>query len=90
MVSEGDGIANRTPPSQMDRLSEAAANSFENSGRMSNSGRAGVRTDTFDSNPTQQNEHDTEALKMPKRLNPHENGLRRPPPLTKAQGRRRN
>ena len=68
-ASEGD----RSPLSQSNHLNQDAANSFVNTPKQStNIGRAGVQTEIFDSKPTT----DSDSLKIPPRLNPHENGLR--------------
>ena len=73
-ASKGD----RSPLSQLDNLNQDAANSFMSTPKQStNIGRAGVQTDIFDSKPTT----DSDSLKMPTRMNPHENGLRRSPLL---------
>ena len=77
-ASEGD----RSPLSQSDHLNQAAANSFVNTHKQStNIGRAGVQNDILDSEPTT----DSDSLKIPTRLNPHENGLRRSPCLREQQ-----
>ena len=62
------------PLLQSNHFNQSAANSFVNKPKQStNIGRAGVQTAIFDSKPTT----DSDSLKIPKWLNPHENGLRR-------------
>ena len=74
--SEGEnshGIS--SGPSQQEQSNQAAANSFANTRSLSNNQpRAGSHIDTIGSDPA-------EALQMPVRMNPHENGLRRSPRL---------
>ena len=74
--SEGDnlhGIISR--PSQQEQSNQAAANSFANTRSLSNNQpRAGSYIDTIGPDPA-------EALQMPVRITPHENGLRRSPRL---------
>ena len=69
-ASEGD----HSPLLQSDNLNQATASSFVNTPKKStNIGRAGVQTENFNSKLTT----DSDSLKIPKRLNPHKNGLRR-------------
>ena len=71
-ISEGDnshGIS--STPSQQEQSNQAEANSFINTRSLSsNMARSGSHTDTIGSTPI-------EALQMPARTNPHENGFHR-------------
>ena len=80
-ASEGD---NSLPTSQPEQKSEPAANSFTKAGSQSKqNGKAGTLTDDFSTKTMQRVSHDDpkESLFGPKRMNPHENGLRRSPRL---------
>ena len=84
-VSEGESLQ---PYSQPEQGRQDADNSILTARSQPQSGRAGVKRDTFDSNPTlNQNSHhaDKEALKITIRHNPCENGLRCSPRLLKKR-----
>ena len=85
-ASEGDS----STPSQGEKLSKPAANSFANPGSMlsseqPSSDRSGVCTNNFVNSKLtlekKSHDADKESLEMPLRNNPHDNGLRRPPHL---------
>ena len=64
--------------------SEMCIRDSTNTEGKSPNGRARVETDNFDSIPqrdSSSHDSDIQSLKMPVRLNPHENGLRRSPRL---------
>ena len=61
-------------------MNKSADNSFAIAGGMSNNGRYGFQIENFNSNPYRNSlshDSDTQYLRMPTRLNLHENGLRR-------------
>ena len=71
--------------SKNEQVNQAATNPFASVGSSSsNKVRAGAHTNIFGSNPTfasRNHDSEVEALKIPARLNPHENGMRRSPRL---------
>ena len=86
-VSEGVKLHEASLPTSQP-MNQSVYNSFANSRSKSNNGRAGAQIDTYNSNPysdpSSQN-FDKQYLTMPKRLNTHENRLRRSARLGKSQ-----
>ena len=78
-VSEGEKLHEASSPTSQP-MNQYAANLFANYLSKYNNGRAKFQIDKYNSNPysdpSSQN-FDTISLTIPKRLNPHENGLRR-------------
>ena len=85
-VYDGDK-SNEARLSTSQPMNQSVANSFANYQSKSNNGRAEVQIDTFNSFPYSDppsHNFDTQSLIMPTRLNPHENGLRRPARLRES------
>ena len=87
MVSEGEKSHGASSPTS-NPMNKYVVNSFANSRSNSNNCRAGVQIDTFSSNlyrDPSSNDFYTQSLIMPKKLNPHLNGLRQYVRLRKSQ-----
>ena len=78
-LSEGDNSSlNRSTPSQNNQINQSADKLFANSGRKSNSVRAGVHNNIYSSNLTfasRPHYSDRKSLQIPVWINPHDNGL---------------